>query len=292
MTLNTLGTPKPGNYDPTLVDRLNKAAEEAARMNATRVAKKPAPDTEASQPTASHAFSIEDHPRYYRVTGARDKYNIYRIDVMKKVVESSKTQDGWIEHASHRRHKRNFHAAPLPLYHALFDALYANANFDQSGLVHEVRHDIMKMLTGQMLWTFTRIAPPSPAEPYWPAVEHWRGGWQNGGLIAQVTHKAIFELDYNTLNSLFGTQMPAPTDSVYGWLSRSFAGPLSGGPGYCIIDNAKCFTSVTIGCSRDKNGCIVVDATQHEGNSYPTLGLRVKKIGDAPCRGECCAKKP
>ncbi|MBI4451072.1 hypothetical protein HY642_03795 [Candidatus Woesearchaeota archaeon] len=32
MTLNTLGTPKPGNYDPSLVDRINKeAAEDAAQ---------------------------------------------------------------------------------------------------------------------------------------------------------------------------------------------------------------------------------------------------------------------
>ncbi|MBI4451074.1 hypothetical protein HY642_03805 [Candidatus Woesearchaeota archaeon] len=34
MTLNTLGTPKPGNYDPSLVDRLNKEAADEARRAA------------------------------------------------------------------------------------------------------------------------------------------------------------------------------------------------------------------------------------------------------------------
>ncbi|MBI4451070.1 hypothetical protein HY642_03785 [Candidatus Woesearchaeota archaeon] len=32
MTLNTLGTPKPGKYDPNLAERLNKEAEEEARL--------------------------------------------------------------------------------------------------------------------------------------------------------------------------------------------------------------------------------------------------------------------
>ncbi|MBI4451069.1 hypothetical protein HY642_03780 [Candidatus Woesearchaeota archaeon] len=37
MTLHTLGTPKPGKYDPNLAERLNKEAEEEARRSAAAI---------------------------------------------------------------------------------------------------------------------------------------------------------------------------------------------------------------------------------------------------------------
>ncbi|MBI4451068.1 hypothetical protein HY642_03775 [Candidatus Woesearchaeota archaeon] len=168
MNIHTLGTPKPGKYDPNLAERLNKEAEEEARAEEAR--KKPdiaAQDTEnpeAQEQTAGlpeqdkHTFDLVDLPDSYSFRGVRLPNCVTRVDLEKVLLLDRKprTADQWHEYSDRALSKGNFYMASLPTLCALAVELYTNRDGPHKPLI-EFAKALLERPLREGVWTSTRV---------------------------------------------------------------------------------------------------------------------------------------
>ncbi|MEK6820585.1 MAG: hypothetical protein AABX71_02630 [Nanoarchaeota archaeon] len=93
----------------------------------------------------------------WQIQGVNYRNNIIRVDLAKQLLDSgkAKTQDRWAEYRNIAEPKGDFYTGDMPLYHAVFTALFNQKDKSES---EEAKQFIQKSMREKWLMTLTRPA--------------------------------------------------------------------------------------------------------------------------------------
>lgn len=133
------------NQDSALIDKLNR---EADREHKTTPSSNPTPKVQPSAP-------INSSQGYWSIP-VNYRNGIYTVDLAKSLLDSgnAKTQEDWAKYSLNAKSRGDFYTGDMPLYHAVFSALFKQKNKPES---EEARKFIQKQMRAKWLMTLTRI---------------------------------------------------------------------------------------------------------------------------------------
>lgn len=221
-------------FDPDLAEKENKRIEAEARREAlegklkgeTKKAKEPASNESVpevvpeSVSKATPALEVRIEDKYWSFSGINYRNQIVTIDLLKTPLDKGKlkSQDDWVEYSLKARTRNDFYVGEMPLYHALFRAMFLNKNSSDREKIEEAR----VLLKEQFNWltNLTRIR-------YTP--------WGKDIIIHnyKMPDEYKIETDFvgpnelvkdsktpEVYNALLGSSDIQEIDQVYSWLTR------------------------------------------------------------------------
>ena len=181
----------------------------------------PAERETKKQPVSQLDFhSTQD---FWSVPGVEYRNGIYRINLAKQLLNNgnAKTQEQWIEYYKQAKQRGEFYTGDMPLYHALFTALYKQKdNLQKKSEIEEAREFIQKQMRKKWLTTLTRIAyQPNGKDK----VMHNYKTSEQYELEENIVGKDRFieSGDRNTLKALLLTDNIQEINSIYQWLNQT-----------------------------------------------------------------------
>ena len=160
---------------------------------------------------------------FWSVPGVEYRNGIYRVNLAKQLLDNGQahTQDQWAEYHKQAKQKGEFYTADMPLYHALFTALYKQKDNPQKrDEIEEARKFIQKQMRERWLTTLTRIAYQPKGED---RIIHNYGTNEQYELEENIVGEDRFiePGDENTLKALLLMDDIDEINSVYHWLNQT-----------------------------------------------------------------------
>jgi hypothetical protein len=206
-----------GNWnriDDSLVEKLNKEAEEEKRK------KKTPPEINPEQKKQNkNPLEIKTIDDYWQIEGVNYNGEIYIVDLAKSLLDNgkSKTQDKWAEYREQAIKANEFYTGDMPLYHAVFSALFNQKDKPES---EEAREFIQKQMREKYPITLTRIAYQPKGKD---KVIHNYGTSQKYEINENIVGKdrEIIAGDSNALTALLRDGDIDKIKSVYNWINQT-----------------------------------------------------------------------
>ncbi|MBI4451071.1 hypothetical protein HY642_03790 [Candidatus Woesearchaeota archaeon] len=292
MTLHTLGTPKPGKYDPNLAERLNKEADEEAReerKGSREAAPRPAPVHDDLN------FRVQDHKEFWRVNGVSFKKNIYTVDLLKQPLNGGRRMKPgqWMQLAG-EADSDAFTMASAPMHHALFTALNRNHNASQySNFLNQYNTivSIRCFLACELydgVYTHTCVGYSQAGPP--DSIFHDFGMPTQRRITTTMTGQpgAIkYTQDAAAIKALLGTNNLSEVNDIYSWIIQAhpiYTSITPGDPWFHRLEARPAITTerqVAL-CNGISVDSTVLGVTVDYQPERAALGIRAKKIGNIP----------
>ena len=130
---------------------------------------------------------------------------------------NAKTQDKWAEYTMQARPKGDFYTGDMPLYHAVFTALFKQKDKKES---EEARAFIQKQMREKYPMTLTKIIYQPTGKD---KIIHNFGTNDKYELEEDIVGKdrAIGAGDKKTLNAVLGVEDIDEIKSVYNWINQT-----------------------------------------------------------------------
>ncbi|MFA5174463.1 MAG: hypothetical protein WC438_04755 [Candidatus Pacearchaeota archaeon] len=215
------------HYDKDLIARINREAEEESRRDKGNKAKtNNLPKQEATIPeNANPNQSIINAGDYWTIPNVSYRNGIHTFDLSKTLLENgqAKTQEQWAEYRKIAQPKAEFYTGDMPLYHAVFTALFEqkdNPQFKQ--IAEEARQFIQNSMRQKCPITLTRIAYQPRGKD--KIIHNYKTNEQYELEEKIIGPDRLIESgDCLALKSLLGNGDINKINSVYQWINQTNA---------------------------------------------------------------------
>ncbi len=155
----------------------------------------------------------------WEIKGVKYRDKIHTINLLKTLLDSgnSKTQKQWAEYSNKAKEKGDFYLGDMPLYHAVFTALFKQKDAPD---IEQARQFIQKQMRERYPMTLTRIAyQPSGKDK----IIHNLQMPDQYNLEESIVgaDREITEADKPALKALIGTDNINEIKSVYQWINQT-----------------------------------------------------------------------
>ncbi|MFA5174467.1 MAG: hypothetical protein WC438_04775 [Candidatus Pacearchaeota archaeon] len=207
------------HYDKDLIARINREAEEKSRKDkGNKIKTNPPVNINPNQ-------SIINVGDYWTIPNVSYRNGIHTFDLSKTLLENgqAKTQEQWAEYRKIAQPKAEFYTGDMPLYHAVFTALFEqkdNPQFKQ--IAEEARQFIQNSMRQKCPITLTRIAYQPRGKD--KIIHNYKTNEQYELEEKIIGPDRLIESgDCLALKSLLGNGDINKINSVYQWINQTNA---------------------------------------------------------------------
>ncbi|MFA5174462.1 MAG: hypothetical protein WC438_04750 [Candidatus Pacearchaeota archaeon] len=209
------------HYDKDLIARINREAEEESRRDKGNKAKtNNLPKQEVVIPANTNPNqSIINAGDYWTIPNVSYRNGIHTFDLAKTLLENgqAQTQDYWVYYRNIAQPKGEFYTADMPLYHAVFTALFEQKDNPES---EEARKFIQSSMRDKWPITLTRIAYQPRGKD--KIIHNYKTNEQYE-LEEKIIgpDRFIKSRDSPALNALLGDGDIDQINSIYNWINQT-----------------------------------------------------------------------
>ncbi|MFA5174466.1 MAG: hypothetical protein WC438_04770 [Candidatus Pacearchaeota archaeon] len=203
------------HYDKDLIARINREAEEKSRKDkGNKIKTNPPVNINPNQ-------SIINVGDYWTIPNVSYRNGIHTFDLSKTLLENgqAKTQEQWAEYRKIAQPKAEFYTGDMPLYHAVFTALFEQKDNPES---EEARKFIQKSMRQKYPITLTRIAYQPRGKD--KIIHNYKTNEQyelEENIIGP--DRLIESGDSSALKALLGNEDINQINSIYNWINQTNA---------------------------------------------------------------------
>ena len=172
--------------------------------------------------TPDSETSVENREDYWTISGVNYRNNICTVDLSKSLIDngSSKNQQQWADYRSNATSSNGFYTGDMPLYHAVFSALFKQKDTNFRQTAEEARAFIQKQMREEYPMTLTRIAYQPKGKD---KIIHNFGTNEKYELEENIVgpNREIIASDKKVLTAVLGSDDINEIKAVYTWINKT-----------------------------------------------------------------------
>ena len=220
MTLQITSDKQREYKDPDEVaEALNKRYELEQKRDALKSKLKTENPKQTPENNTNLKSKIQSIGDFWRIENVPYRNGSCTADLSKSLLDNgnAKTQDAWAQYSKQAKQNKSFYVGDMPLYHAIFTALYQQKNKPES---EEARQFIQKQMREKWLTTLTRIIyQPTGKDKIIHNYSMDNQYEKNENIVGP--DRFIEKADSNALGALLGTNNIDEIKAVYNWINKT-----------------------------------------------------------------------